>query len=599
MKGSTRHVLCVRARSQHRRSSGAGFTLVELTISLVAGLLVAMAVMGVSKEATNTFHEEVRISGAEMGLRIAMERIRLDLQRAAYMGTGNILGDPLIARLANYSGTLPLNLSNYSGSGAPPYSVANLSGVTVYPQATTPSAGLAVPSTVVSDTNGSAQLALQSAGNPPFPALLTNPLLPDVVDIAGNMSSSDEYAASIIWNPPSVPSGCAPGVAIQLEMTSPAGWRIRNAETLAAAASATYVAGSALQAIFHPGVSLTSSFMLRVTDLTGHYQYLIGCAGANNPQGKVGGSAIYCPPGAGGGSCPTSTLPTALLFLANTSPVVTSTAPANPTSLLNNLQTGGQGGVPGFGAGVITVSPLQIARWNIQTPAQLNAAMGAVSSATATNNYFYNATYNSAATQPYTDQMDFLLTRSYVDVGAACSGTGAGAPCPVDPFTTEVISEYAVDLKFGLTVDPTANTGLNAEGVAVCGPSSPALPNCGTTPPLYTADPLVNIPMDSAVVAFKGWSAVEGAYAYNVGPQRIRNVQVRVGIRSPFGDRAASLPVPLGTTSSSAIPDGYLYRYLLNGGTTGSPHFQSGTPYARVREATTEVNLPNQARYYW
>ena len=104
-----------------------GYTLVELMVALVAGLSVAMAVVGVSKEATNTFHEEARVSArARMGLRVAMERLRMDLQRAAFMSTGNILGDPLVARSATYTGTLP-NLSNMGANI--PYSMQTLAGI--------------------------------------------------------------------------------------------------------------------------------------------------------------------------------------------------------------------------------------------------------------------------------------------------------------------------------------------------------------------------------------------------------------------------------------------------------------------------------------
>src|SRR5262249_34888701 len=80
------HVL---ARAARRDESG-GFTLVELTVALVAGLIVGMAVVGISKEVTNTFHEEQRTAAAEMQLRTAMDRIRADLQRAAYMTTPTV-----------------------------------------------------------------------------------------------------------------------------------------------------------------------------------------------------------------------------------------------------------------------------------------------------------------------------------------------------------------------------------------------------------------------------------------------------------------------------------------------------------------------------
>ncbi len=57
------------------------FTLVELLVSLTAGLLIALAVVAVARGATSTFHEEMRLASAESSLRIAMDRLRADLQR--------------------------------------------------------------------------------------------------------------------------------------------------------------------------------------------------------------------------------------------------------------------------------------------------------------------------------------------------------------------------------------------------------------------------------------------------------------------------------------------------------------------------------------
>ena len=84
-------------RSMRRRRYNSGFTLIELMVSLIAGLAVALAVVALSTEATATFHEEARTAAAEMALRTAAERLRSDLQRAAYMSTGNIQTDPYIA----------------------------------------------------------------------------------------------------------------------------------------------------------------------------------------------------------------------------------------------------------------------------------------------------------------------------------------------------------------------------------------------------------------------------------------------------------------------------------------------------------------------
>ena len=80
-------------RTSARRAHTRGFTLVELSIAMAAGLIVALSVVALSREASNTFHEETRIASAEMQLRTAIDRLRADLQRAAFMSTGNIYID--------------------------------------------------------------------------------------------------------------------------------------------------------------------------------------------------------------------------------------------------------------------------------------------------------------------------------------------------------------------------------------------------------------------------------------------------------------------------------------------------------------------------
>ena len=92
---------------KHRRSKVRAFTLVELMVSLVAGLIVTIAVVGLARAATTTFFEAARIASVESTVRTASERLRQDLARAGYMSTGNIKlardgapGVPLAHRIA-------------------------------------------------------------------------------------------------------------------------------------------------------------------------------------------------------------------------------------------------------------------------------------------------------------------------------------------------------------------------------------------------------------------------------------------------------------------------------------------------------------------
>jgi len=496
-----------RRRSAQRAAGGAGFTLIELVISLVAGLMVAMAVMGVSKEATTTFHEEVRVAGAEMGLRIAAERLRLDLQRASFMVTGNIAADPLIARAAS-------STSNLSTITAPvPYSMTYLSGVHIYP-------------------SGAYVLGDATYG----PELTAQGLSPDAIDLGANFSSSDEYVGAVTWTPAAAPAGCSTAAAIVLQMNTPAGWRIQNAET--AAQNAGLAAGKAMLALFHPGTSTTSQFALRLTDASGRYQYVLGCPGsaAVSYNGAV------------------------------TPPVATIYISANST-ILSTVQTGGLGGVSGLGVGWVVASPVEVVHWDVQTIDQLLTGQAPAGTAPVGQTYAYNVTGSGSATTY--DHDEFVLTRSYLDF-STCSATS----CAADTTTTEVIAEYAVDLKFGITVDT--------------GTPCAAIP-CAIAAPSYTTNPFTYYPIDgpTSLSTLGTTTAVTWPGTAGAGPQRIRDMQFRVATRSPFGDRPGTLP-GVGT---------YKYRYQLTPG--NALHANAAYPFARVRELASEVTLPNQARFYW
>src|SRR5205823_2689367 len=66
-----------------RERSDQGFTLVELMVSLVAGLIVTIAVVGLARAATTTFFEAARIASVESTVRNASERLRQDLARSS------------------------------------------------------------------------------------------------------------------------------------------------------------------------------------------------------------------------------------------------------------------------------------------------------------------------------------------------------------------------------------------------------------------------------------------------------------------------------------------------------------------------------------
>jgi hypothetical protein len=123
--------------------------------------------------------------------------------------------------------------------------------------------------------------------------------------------------------------------------------------------------------------------------------------------------------------------------------------------------------------------------------------------------------------------------------------------------TEEIVAEYAVDLKLGITVVQTITNG--------------------------NADSLLTLAPDNAAV---GTWAGSVANAGSLGPQRVRAVRVRLGVRSREADRELNI---LGGTSGPVAPG--LYRFSLA---------QDGASrFARVRTLQADVALHNQMAVLW
>ncbi|MDC0683566.1 PilW family protein [Sorangium atrum] len=142
------------------------------------------------------------------------------------------------------------------------------------------------------------------------------------------------------------------------------------------------------------------------------------------------------------------------------------------------------------------------------------------------------------------------------------------------PDTLELIAEYAVDLKFGISI-ATAGT----------------VP--GVTNPQITRYPIMAT--DNALV----YSTAAALDAGPPGtPQRVRAVQVRLSTRTRAPDRDVGLPVPVG-------PDGRRLRFLIPGIVASANTYgntaPSGSPpvYARMRTLYADIALPNQAYVQW
>ena len=427
-----------------------GFTLIELLVSLSAGLIVAMAVVALSGTATQTFHEEARASTAEMTLRTSVERLRSDLQRAGFMGTGNVQKDT----------STPLDPAG-ARPAAPP-GLYNLAGIHLIQNGSL----LATP--MSNGANG-------------------NNLSPDQIELSGNFTSSDQYVVRTI-----TAGGC--GQRLLLTPDSAAMWRLR--------AGGDANATAALLPMFQPVA--TKEFLVRVADDLGRYEFYRTCS--------TGGAATGY------------SIADATWFVD-----------LQATPLINVANYG-------FVTGRLSVSPIQTVRWEIT--GALNAGYRAVN----------------------TDPDKYNLVRSWIDVTTGAPFAYAAGPPVINP--TELIAEYAVDLKFAFTVDP----GLYNQTV-------PTLNTLAT----YGFDDTENATVAAAV----------GPLAVATMPQRIRSVRMRVSTRSSIPDREADLRLPLVITPQ----DKYTLRYCVLD--AGAACTAGQRQWARVRTVISEVSLPNQARAFY
>ncbi|WP_437551825.1 prepilin-type N-terminal cleavage/methylation domain-containing protein [Sorangium sp. So ce367] len=141
------------------------------------------------------------------------------------------------------------------------------------------------------------------------------------------------------------------------------------------------------------------------------------------------------------------------------------------------------------------------------------------------------------------------------------------------PGTLELIAEYAVDLKFGISVAQESTVP-------------------GVTNPQITRFPIMAT--DNALV----YTNAAANDQPGANPERVRSVQVRLSTRTRAPDRDVGLPVPV-------APDGRRLRFLIPGIAAGANTYgntaPSGSPpvYARMRTLYADIALPNQAYVPW
>ena len=255
---------------------------------------------------------------------------------------------------------------------------------------------------------------------------------------------------------------------------------------------------------FKPGpTASTRQFMVRIQDDTGRYQYAPTC-GTSTAVGIIGGF-----------------------------PYVDVAQNSYSVGVLTAVQAGTAGGSSGYGSGML-INPVQIVRWTITNAPPANSV---------------------AAMTPTADASKFYLLREVIDALGA-----------TDASTTQVVTEYPVDLKFALTVETGDVTATNT--------AHSIFPFEDTANALWSYD-------------------VSGTGPSSTGPQRIRAVRVRFATRAPLPDREAAIAVtPTG-------PEGQRFMHRYCTASAVAKCSDGSRSYARVRTLTNEIALSNQSRWFY
>jgi len=470
-------------RRPPRRGPQAGFTLVELTVALMAGLIVVLGILTLSREASRTFQEESRGASAEAALRTAVDRMRADLQRAAFMSTPNIMADTTIARS--------------------PTATSNVAYV-----ANTKMAGLLRLASLTVTQGGSVTTNTSTLSNLQSPALN-----PDSFEVGGNMTTTEQFDVQTIQLTAAGAQGGGPAGCTTILLSPLSGAMVRVGLSAA-------TASQQLRNLFQPiPASDTNQFIVRLVDTSGKSQYLATCAEASAAGITAGQPWVD---------------------------IDTKSTPIQFAGGAAGQSTGTQGGATGYCTGC-TLNPVQIVRWQIEAvadePAQYASALGRVA---------------VGANDGGTDPAKFDLMRTFVDAFGN----------PVTD-TSELIAEYAVDLKLAFSVDNTTLGDLN--------PS------------------IVTFAFDDGTDNGKWSFDVSTKGSANVGPQRIRSAHVRLVTRAAMADRTVNIPLTNFTGQE------FMYRYCLSTpcNTSGAANDDQSLHWARTRTITTEVALTNQAMAFY
>ncbi len=414
-----RHLL---RRMRTRRSSG-GFTLIEMIIAMMAGLVIAGSAFLLARNATTFFRAESEISTAQLGTMIGMTRLQGDLRRAGFQTMDNVQVSKMIdASLCGSFGAWPAGMKELA----------------------------------------SIQINENDNGDPDS-LMFANGRTPDALIIGGMFGTTEQFTIH------TMAAGSTGGWDIWLQDDG-AMWRTE----LAAANPLTM-----LDDIFVAGR------FLRIVDSEGHEAY-----------GVISG-----------------------LNMTGTHPRVS----LEPTP---TVPTKGADGVCGCTLPCIgnLVNPIVRYRYDIRLVEGVYAAYSGL---------YASASHSQVASHKgETPVARTELVRVELDADDAEIAT-----------SLEVLAEYAVDLKFGITE-------------AQPGGSPDAIPT------------IVRHPIGAASVYTIGASLTGGGM-----PERIRAVQIRLSTRSSKRDRDVAL----------STGGGGLLRFSLG----------TGLGFARMRTLVADVALPN------
>jgi prepilin-type N-terminal cleavage/methylation domain-containing protein len=445
-------------RSSPRRSlrsrgaAGArGFTLIELMVAILAGMMVAFGAFAFAKSASRSFQQESRLATATGNATNGFRRLLGDVQRVAFLSTPNIMREQ---REGN--GVCLL------ADGAFPDGIRQLAGLRL--------------------EKGGTYSRTESPAAPFTNILAANGLSPDRITIAGAFDSSEQfYIAGLVVNGTTVTATIQPnsGAIARTLNGNPA-----NAAPFTNAFRANRIA--------------------RIVDAQGFQHF-----------GVISASAV-------------SAAGVATVTMSNAAPLWTNPDAAAPASANP------------------TCSALKYCNGCVLNV--VNRIQYEIRPARTVSNFADLYAAPAGAPLPEDDQGRTELVRTELDhLNAVIEGT------------EEVVAEYAVDLKFGATVD-----------TSIFNPAEPK-------------HALANYEIGASQVYTQ--TAAPGIAA--TGPERVRSLRVRLAVRSREADRTSTITGPtLPVTSGSAG----LYRFKVKEGEER---------YARVRTLQSEVALVNQAWVFW